>query len=114
MLNPDSGYFYISKQEDHPQQEILKRHIERAVQDLFLNALRDKSDQLLWIFRDKDQIDGFIERMLEYWESLENYETCLEIKNLAKRFKRRWTYHNKKPPQEVVVNDIEKIKNLFR
>lgn len=113
MLNPDSGYFYTSKKEDHPQQDILKRHIERAVQDLFLTALKEKSDQLIHIFSTKAQIDGFIQRMLEYWEELENYETCIEINELSKKFRRRWAYHNKKKPQQE-LDDVEKIKNLFR
>jgi hypothetical protein len=75
----------------HPQFHIIKKHIDRAVQDLFLKALREQPDELSYIFNDTDQIESFCQRMIKYWESNEDYEICSEIQSLSKKFKSNWT-----------------------
>jgi hypothetical protein len=68
----------------HPQFEIIKKHIERAVQDLFIDSLRSRTNDLIYVFNEESQIDGFTERILNYWEGLENYEICKEVVDLSK------------------------------
>ena len=90
----DSGNFSFSDWgssfEGHPQFSILKTHIERAVQDLFLNALRSQSPDFLQIFESESKIDDFCYRMILYWEREENYEVCGEILKLKKQLKDAW------------------------
>jgi hypothetical protein len=74
----------------HPQFSILKSHIERAVQDLFLNALRTQSPDFLQIFESECKIDDFCRRMINYWEQEENYEVCSEILKLKTKLKEDW------------------------
>lgn len=74
----------------HPQFPILKMHIDRAVQDLFLDALRMQPIELRYIFTEESQIDSFCQRMIKYWEESENYEICSEIQELCKKFKQSW------------------------
>lgn len=94
----------------HPQFEIIKKHIERAVQDLFIDSLRSRTDDLLYVFNEESQIDGFTERILNYWEGLEDYEVCKEVVDLSKDFKKRW--RNRESVEESP--SISRIKNLFR
>lgn len=75
----------------HPQFHIIKKHIDRAVQDLFLSVLRQQPDELKYIFNDTDQIESFCQRMIKYWESNEDYEICSEIQTLSKKFRSSWT-----------------------
>jgi hypothetical protein len=93
-MNFDSGNLgfsdWGSSFDGHPQFSLLKSHIERAVQDLFLNALRNQSDDFLQIFETECKIDDFCSRMILYWEGEENYEVCGEILNLKKRLKEVW------------------------
>ena len=60
--------------EDHPQFSVLKNHIDRAVQDLFLGALRTQGEEFIYIFDCEQKIDDFASRMIKYWEVEENYE----------------------------------------
>jgi hypothetical protein len=94
----------------HPQFEVIKKHIERAVQDLFMDSLRSKTDDLLYVFNEESQIDGFTERILNYWEELEDYEVCKEVLDLSKEFKERWK--NRESFEESP--SISRIKNLFK
>jgi hypothetical protein len=94
----------------HPQYDILKKHIERSIQDIFLNSLRDKMEDLVYVFDSQDQIDSFIKRMLKYWEGIENYETCMEIKNLVIPLKNKWENRGMLEPREASV----KIKDIFK
>lgn len=94
----------------HPQFEVIKKHIERAVQDLFIDSLRSKTNDLLYVFNDESQIDGFTERILNYWERLENYEVCKEVLDLSKDFKERWK--NRESVEESP--SISRIKDLFK
>jgi hypothetical protein len=94
----------------HPQFEVIKKHIERAVQDLFIDSLRSKTDDLLYVFNEESQIDGFTERILNYWEGLEDYEVCKEVLDLSKEFKERW--RNRESVEESP--SISRIKNLFK
>ena len=93
-MNFESGNFNFSDWgssfEGHPQFSILKSHIERAVQDLFLNALRAQSQDFLQIFDEESKIDDFCSRMISYWEREENYETCAEILKLKSQLKQDW------------------------
>lgn len=102
--NLESGY-PIDK---HPQYSILKKHIERSIQDLFLISLRNQNGDILYVFETTDQIDAFIERMLKYWEKYESYEKCQEIVKLGKSLKKKWTNRETNPetPGEIRIKDI--------
>jgi len=94
MFLPPIGYFQTSNWEsgnrDYPQFEVLKKHIDRAVQDLFLNSLRTQHEDFLYIFDNKDQIEKFVQKMIKYWEKEEDYEVCAEILKLKKKMISRW------------------------
>ena len=94
----------------HSQHEILKKHVERSIQDIFLNSLRDRMNDLVYVFDNPDQIDSFIGRMLNYWERVENYETCLEIKNLSVPLKTKWENRGTIDPGEASI----RIKDIFK
>jgi hypothetical protein len=93
----------------HPQFDLIKKHIERAVQDLFLDSLRNETDQLTHLFLNEDQIESFVNRLLKYWEDLEDYETCNEIISLSEKFKEKWQFRDKIP----ISPGVERIKKLF-
>jgi hypothetical protein len=95
---------------NHPQFGIIKKHIERAVQDLFIDSLRTRTDDLLYVFNDESQIDAFTKRILNYWEELEDYEVCKEVLDLSKNFKERWK--NRESVEEST--SIARIKSLFK
>ena len=94
----------------HPQFEIIKKHIERAVQDLFIDSLRSRTNDLVYVFNDESQIDGFTERILNYWEGLENNEVCKEVVDLSKEFKERW--RNRESLEDST--GITRLKSLFK
>ena len=102
--NLESGY-PIDK---HPQYSILKRHIERSVQDLFLISLRNQNDDIFYVFETVEQIDAFLGRMLKYWEKYEKYETCQEIVKLGNELKDKWINRESNPetPGEIRIKDI--------
>ena len=93
-MNIDPGNYHFSDWgssfDDHPQYDILKCHVERAVQDLFLNALRLQSEDFVYIFDTEERIDDFCSRMIGYWEREEDYEICGEIVSLRKDLKSKW------------------------
>lgn len=114
MFLPPIGYFQrdnwgSSGNGNHPQFEVLKKHIDRAVQDLFLNSLRTQHDDFLYIFDNKDQIEKFVERMIKYWEKEENYEVCAEIIKLKKRMINKW-----KKAMAEESNEGEELKEWLR
>ena len=85
------GFMFINgDQPQHPQYDILKRHVERCVQDMFLEALRTQPPELCFVFDNEEQIDSFVKRVLSYWEESENFEICQEVLNLSKVFKEKW------------------------
>lgn len=95
MFLPPIGYFQRDNWESfgegsHPQFEVLKKHIDRAVQDLFLTSLRSQDRDFLFIFDKEDQIEKFSQKMIKYWESEENYEVCAEIVKLKKKMVSKW------------------------
>jgi hypothetical protein len=94
----------------HPQFPTIKKHIERAVQDLFLDSLRNKSNDLLYVFGDEKQIDGFVERILNYWEGLEDYEVCKEVLELTGDFKQRWQERESLGDSSALI----RIRELFK
>jgi hypothetical protein len=94
----------------HPQHSILKKHIERCIQDIFLNSLRERADDLVYVFDNDEQIDLFINRMLKYWEGVEKYETCMEIKNLSSPLRDKWRTRGVIDPGEASI----KIKDIFK
>lgn len=102
--NLEGGY----QIEKHPQYSILKRHIERSVQDLFLISLRNQNDYIFYVFENSEQIDEFIGRMLKYWEKQEKYETCQEIVKLGHELKAKWYTREPNPgtPGEIRIKDI--------
>ena len=106
------SFFYMGGEggQNHPQYEVIKKHIERAVQDLFLESLRSKSPELIYVFTDEQQIDAFIKRILNYWENLENYEICQEVVNLSSDLKERW----KNRDTEETSTGLMRIKDLFK
>lgn len=91
-ISPGNYHFsdWGSSFDDHPQYDILKCHVERAVQDLFLNALRLQSDDFVYIFDNEEKIDDFCFRMVSYWEREEKYEICGEIVSLKSDLKLKW------------------------
>ncbi len=93
----------------HPQFEILKNHVDRAVQDLFLNSLRIQNKDFLYIFDSKDQIENFAEKMIKYWEKEEKYEVCSEILKLKKKMIIKW-----KKSTEKEKNKGEEIQEWLR
>ncbi len=110
MFNPQNPQgFYNLSERNHPQYSILKKHIERSVQDMFLSSLRRKSKDLVYVFTSEEQIDGFIKRMLDYWGKLEKYEICKEILDLSKEFKEEWKTRDSENPETGFI----KIKDVF-
>lgn len=75
----------------HPQFTVLESHIQRAVQDLFLTALRTQTEDFICIFDCEEQIDEFCNKMIHYWEELEDYEICSEIQKLSVKLKSTWS-----------------------
>lgn len=71
------------------QPEILKKNIDRAIHDLFLNYFRNQSDEFIFIFNDSDEIESLSHKMITYWESQENYEICSEIVTLKEKLKEK-------------------------
>jgi hypothetical protein len=110
MINYDSNSFLFGGLGDsHPQFKVIKKHIERSVQDLFLETLRNQSDELVHVFNDNDQIEKFKKRMLTYWETFEEYEICQEVSERMVGFKEKWENRDK----TVDPWNLEKIKSLF-
>ena len=92
--------------EDHPQFSVLKSHIDRAVQDLFLVALRTQGKEFLHVFDSEKKIDLFTSRMLKYWEAEECYEICSEILALSKELKSKWrSLPKKKADREKEIRE---------
>lgn len=92
--------------EDHPQFNVLKSHIDRAVQDLFLVALRTQGEEFLHIFDCEQKIDEFTSRMIKYWENEECYEICAEILVLNKELKSKWkSLPKKKKDREKEIRE---------
>ena len=92
--------------DDHPQFSVLKSHAERAVQDLFLVALRTQDEEFIYIFDSAKKIDDFAAKMIKYWEVVENYEICAEILSLLKEIKSKWRRITKnKKGQETVIRE---------
>lgn len=90
----------------HPQASLLKEHVERAVQDIFFASLKEQTQDLFYLFPSEDQIDGFISRMVKYWESQEEYERCSEILELGESFKMEWKNSNNiKDGSEVKIKE---------
>ena len=86
-MNP---YYDNEMHEMHPQYDILKKHIERSIQDIFLDSLKNKSDKLVLAFENVEQINSFGDRILKYWETLEDYQKCKDIVDLIKKLKDDW------------------------
>ena len=109
MANNSENFPYNdwrSSYEDHPQFSVLKSHIDRAVQDLFLVALRTQGEEFIYIFDSEKKIDDFGSRMIKYWEKEENYEVCAEILVLGKELKAKWRNIPKnKKGQETVIRE---------
>mgnify|MGYP003648486361 FL=1 len=109
MANNSENFPYNdwrSSYEDHPQFSVLKSHIDRAVQDLFLVALRTQGEEFIYIFDSEEKIGDFASRMIKYWEKEENYEVCAEILVLAKELKTKWRNIPKnKKGQETVIRE---------
>ena len=110
MFNFDnSNPFVFGFGNGHPQFSLIKKHIERSVQDLFLTSLREQPEEMVYVFTEDDQIEKFKSRMLEYWEKFEEYEICQEISDRTEDLKQRW----KERDTEVSPLSLEKIKSLF-
>jgi hypothetical protein len=106
----NAGFMFMGGEPPkHPQHNILKRHIERSVQDLFLEALRNQPIELFYVFETEEQIDSFINRILSYWEKIEKYEICQEVVKLSKEFRSKWEDRDKLEPSEAVI----RIKDIF-
>lgn len=107
-LSFDSHHFpdWRSSFEDHPQLSVLKCHVERAVQDLFLEALRGQSEEFIYIFANEKQISEFCGKMCKYWEEEEVYETCGEILSLKEELLGKWSLVPEKDRgKEMVIRE---------
>jgi hypothetical protein len=110
MFNFDnSNPFLFGFGNSHPQFSLIKKHIERSVQDLFLTSLREQPEEMVYVFVEEDQIEKFKSRMLTYWEKFEEYEICQEVSERIEDLKERW----KNRDTEVNPLSLEKIKALF-
>lgn len=110
MFNFDNNNpFLFGFGNSHPQFSLIKKHIERSVQDLFLTSLREQPEEMVYVFVEEDQIEKFKSRMLTYWEKFEEYEICQEISERIEDLKERW----KNRDTEVNPLSLEKIKALF-
>jgi len=98
-----------SSYEDHPQYAILKKNIDRAVHDIFLQALRDQQVEFLSIFESEARIEDFVNRTLKYWELEENYEVCAEIQKLKIQVIEKW-----KEIPDLHTTQIKKIKDFLQ
>jgi len=105
----DSNPFLFGFGNSHPQFSLIKKHIERSVQDLFLTSLREQPEEMVYVFTEEEQIEKFKSRMLAYWEQYEEYEICQEVSEKIEDLKERW----KARDTEVDPLSLEKIKALF-
>ena len=102
------GFMFFSEERpQHPQFDILKRHIERCVQDVFLEALRTQPPELCFVFDSEEQIDSFVSRILSYWEESENFEICQEVIDLTKIFKEKWNNRQQLDSKHAVARIID-------
>ncbi len=101
--------FNFGYEEPHPQYNILRKHITRSIQDMFLSALRKQPKELSYIFNSDKEIDDMCSRMLKYWEREEEYEICSEIVGLSKSFKKSWK--RRKPG---VTEEKLKLMDIFK
>ena len=101
--------FNFGYEQPHPQSKILRKHITRAVQDMFLIALRKQVKEFSYIFNSAEEIDDMCSKMIRYWESEEEYEVCAEILKLTKDFKRGWK--RRKPG---VTDEKLKLMEIFK
>ena len=92
FIDPESPNFsdWRNSYSNHPQRDLIRSLIERAVQDIFLDSLRNNMKDIVYIFMEGQQIEEFVGRMIKYWEALEDYEKCLEIKTLSEELKKLW------------------------
>lgn len=95
--------------ESHPQFNLIKKHIERSVQDLFLNTLREQPEEMIYVFKEEEQIERFKSRMLSYWEKFEEYEICQEVSERIEGLVEKWK--NRDTKEDSL--SLEKIKSLF-
>ena len=105
----DSNPFLFGFGNTHPQFSVIKKHIERSVQDLFLTSLRQQPEEMVYIFTEEEQIEKFKSRMLKYWEGFEEYEICQEITEKIEIIKEKW--RNRDTNSDPL--SLEKIKALF-
>lgn len=82
---------------DHPQIELIKSHLVRAMQDLFLISIRNLDDEFMVIFDSVEEIDEFCDGIIKYRESIEEYEVCNEILDIKPQLLEKWKYFNSKP-----------------
>lgn len=111
MDSLDGGGFTFGAVEppQHPQYKILRKHIERSIQDIFLGSLRNQEVEFLYVFETEEQIDGFIKRTLSYWEKFEKYEICKEVMDLSVKLKEKWKTRDDLRESEGVI----RIKDIF-
>jgi hypothetical protein len=111
MFNFDNSnpFLFGNQGNSHPQFSLIKKHIERSVQDLFLTSLREQPEEMVYVFVEEDQIEKFKSRMLTYWEKFEEYEICQEVSERIEDLKERW----KERDTEINPLTLEKIKSLF-
>jgi hypothetical protein len=77
---------------------------------MFLSTLRNQPIELIFIFENENQIDGFSDRVLKYWEGLEKYEICSEVIELSKQLKEKWGNRDNLEKTEGSI----RIRNIFQ
>ena len=81
---------------DHPQIELIKSHLVRAMQDLFLISIRNLDEEFMLIFDSEQEIDEFCDGIIKYRESIEEYEVCNEILDTKPDLLKKWKEFNAK------------------
>lgn len=95
---------------DHPQNKLLISHIERATNDIFYLSLKNEESDLFFFIRDKEQLDKFLNKMIKYWESKEEFEKCSEIIKIGEILKIKWD----KEKNNIKLSPIERLNNWIK
>jgi len=103
----NNNYFgdWRTEYTEHPQADILKKHVERSIQDLFLKALRSQNETFIYIFNNEEKINVFCDRMTEYWVTEEVYEKCAEIVILKESLINKLATIEKKPVDGTLLRE---------
>jgi len=106
-MKPPIGHFGKKGWEsfvNHPQADTLKWHIDRAIQDMFLDSLRAQTEEFVYIFNSEEEIEKFVDKIVKYREANEEYEICSEAIFLRDSLLKNW--------RETMEEDAKKENKL--